>query len=491
MVIRDDHRKIIKRLIIRGNLHLITPTCLGSGDQDSLTDMALLRDSITERALLPGTSLGGALRNYLQERLSGYGQEQKVKLLTQLFGGKRGDEDGEQSALVIHDSISHEPPKIEFRDGVKIDSRTGTAVDGAKYDLELVAAGTIFPLMIELLVEDDANLAELKQGLAISLQGLENSEISLGIKKTRGFGQCKVTTWQVDEFNLTNLDHLKDWLNYNNEVSIIPDVNQPPDIATQLDVSNLTDERSQFTLSATFELQGGGLIRSGQDAMGIVPDVVHLTAKQDNGEVKPIISGTSWTGVLRHRAERILNTLEKGQNGTELLECIFGQVPEKRIDTAQEKQARASRLVVHESPIHDSASMVQNRIAIDRFTGGAFDGALFDEQPVFGGEVTLNLELRNPYDRDKDLQKQEIGLLLLLLKDLWTGDLPIGGTSSIGRGRLRGKDATITQKGSELKQWKIIQESGQLQVSNLQDPSQEQETTRQELEDFVSALNAA
>jgi len=32
-----------------------------------------------------------------------------------------------------------------------------------------------------------------------------------------------------------------------------------------------------------------------------------------------------------------------------------------------------------------------------------------------------------------------------LLKDLWTSDLPVGGESSIGRGRLQGKNATLTQ----------------------------------------------
>jgi hypothetical protein len=32
---------------------------------------------------------------------------------------------------------------------------------------------------------------------------------------------------------------------------------------------------------------------------------------------------------------------------------------------------------------------------------------------------------------------------LLLLRDLWTEDLPIGGTSSVGRGRLKGRVATL------------------------------------------------
>jgi len=40
-----------------------------------------------------------------------------------------------------------------------------------------------------------------------------------------------------------------------------------------------------------------------------------------------------------------------------------------------------------------------------------------------------------------------VGLLLLLLKDLWTGDLPLGGESSVGRGRLKGKTASLVYSG--------------------------------------------
>jgi hypothetical protein len=44
----------------------------------------------------------------------------------------------------------------------------------------------------------------------------------------------------------------------------------------------------------------------------------------------------------------------------------------------------------------------------------------------------MRLELRNP-------EEGEIGLLLLLVKDLLTGDLPVGGTASVGRGVFTGR----------------------------------------------------
>jgi hypothetical protein len=133
--------------------------------------------------------------------------------------------------------------------------------------------------------------------------------------------------------------------------------------------------------------------------------------------------------------------------------------------------------VVHESVIENTADLVQNRIAIDRFTGGAYHGALFSEQPIFGSDetrLTLELELRQP-------KKAEIGLLLLLLKDLWTSDLPVGGESSIGRGRLQGIKATMIRQipGEAVQTWTIFQDGERLQVS-------EADADADALEAFVS-----
>lgn len=108
----------------------------------------------------------------------------------------------------------------------------------------------------------------------------------------------------------------------------------------------------------------------------------------------------------------------------------------------------ASRIWVEETVIERPLELVHTRVAIDRFTGGAYPGALFSEQPLFGTpetQVEIRCWIPNP-------REWEIGLLLLLLKDLWTGDLPLGGESSIGRGRLQGLEATLTVKD---KQWTI------------------------------------
>lgn len=464
-------RKIYKRIIIRGFLVLDTPTCLGSGDTDGNIDLQILRDSIEDKALLMGSSIAGALRNYLRE----YQNSDEFSL----FGGQRTDEDGDQSPLIINDAISNKIIQAELRDGVKIDSVTRTAVDKAKYDLELLQAGTEFPLSFELLIEKESDEPSLLKGLAIALQGLEKGEISLGIKKHRGFGRCHVKEWQVWNFNLEDASDRIAWLTLDHSWSTDPPCTKLPasgvSIVAAMKEAGLEfpeeweDQREFCKIDATFTLASPLLIRSGQASSDKAPDVVHLKSRR-NGELKPkpVLSGTSLAGVLRHRAERIINTIGKNVS---IIEDIFGSDLSKN----KTSEAKASRLTVHESVIENTTDLVQNRIAIDRFTGGTLHGALFNEQPIFPNNETrlkLNLELRNP-------QKYEIGLLLLLLKDLWTGDLRVGGTSSIGRGRLQGKDATITlRREGKTETFTIVQSSENLVISDAES-----------LQEFVSALN--
>ncbi|MBD2410385.1 hypothetical protein FACHB389_01420 [Nostoc calcicola FACHB-389] len=463
-IINRNQRQINKRIIVHGTLVLDTPICLGSGDNDSDIDLKILRDSIENKALLMGSSIAGGLRNYLREYQNSYENLEE----SLLFGGQRSDEDGDQSLLVVNDALSTELIQAELRDGLKINSITRTAEPKAKYDLEFIEAATQFHLCFELLIE--TNREQLVKELVTVLKGLESGAISIGMKKHRGFGRCHVTEWQVWEFDLRKPDERLGWLNFEHwQPGLLPNhpTHESIEKALGLFLDEKEDKRDRLTINATFTLATPLLIRSGQASSDKAPDVVHLKSRRD-GELQPVLSGTSLAGVLRHRAERIVNTLHKN---TSIIDEIFG------VDFSKDKtkKAKASRLIVHESVIKETNDLVQNRIAIDRFTGGALHGALFNEQPIFGSDKTelkLELELRQP-------KSHEIGLLLLLIKDLWTGDLPVGGTSSIGRGRLQGKEAKITL-ASENKIWNITQASKNepLIIDNAED-----------LEKFVDALN--
>jgi CRISPR/Cas system CSM-associated protein Csm3 (group 7 of RAMP superfamily) len=436
-----NSREIAGRVCVEGTLELLAPARFGGGDADDLLDMPLLLDAVEQRALLTGASIAGALRNYVRTREFGDGQKEGIdSLCVALFGREQGDKVGRHSVLMTHDALSETPsrPETELRDGVAIDPRSRTAEDKKKFDIELLAAGTRFKLRLELfLPEEEAEVSRRLQALAIALQGFERGEIGLGARKRRGFGQCRVVgDWTVVQYDVRGQrSDLIAWLKRER-----PNSKTGSDIAALLGVSTeeaKLDRRNRFTMRATFTLDGSLLIRSGNGNLN-APDTVHLRSRR-NGDMKPVLSGTSLAGALRARALRIANTLSNRQGGA-IVDALFGPraVGDERLE---HKQLRASNLIVHETEVTNSVdNLVQSRVKIDRFTGGAYPTALFSEQPVFGSsdtQVVIKLELRKPTDA-------RIGLLLLLLKDLWTGDLPLGGEISVGRGRLKGKQATLS-----------------------------------------------
>jgi CRISPR/Cas system CSM-associated protein Csm3 (group 7 of RAMP superfamily) len=424
----NKSREIVKRIVIEGQLTLETPTNLGNGETLGPTDMNLLRDPVDpSKALLTGTSIAGALRSYLREVRHGYGERSpKTSPVISLFGVRREGDDGAQSLLIVDDARSEDPAAVEIRDGVRIDPVTGTALEGAKFDVELLQAGTAFRLRFELLIPKTEDETALKEALAQALHGFKEGEIPLGARKRRGFGRCHVDGWQVTTYDLTTRDGIVAWLR-EEENQTKPE----PSIATALDVGlPEADARQRFEIDATFSLDGSLLIRAEAESGA---DAGHLRSlRPDKERPIPVLPGTSLGGVLRHRALRITNTLAIDEaRGSALIDKMFG--------SSKKEALTASRVAVQETEVENVRPLVQTRVKIDRFTGGAYPTALFSEEPVFGGldsRVKVKLTLRNPKD-------YEVGLLLLLLKDLWTGDLPVGGERSVGRGHLQGIKADL------------------------------------------------
>ena len=442
----QNSRSLSERIVVTGALILETPTHLGNGDVDGPLDMPLLLDPLEGKALLTGTSITGALRSYLQEQ---YPQDQSFSLVEQLFG-KAAETESVQSPLIVEDALG-DVRDIELRDGVAIDPKTRTVEDKKKFDIELLVVGTEFLLSFELLVLKEKEAA-LREAFVLALQGLEKGEISIGKRKRRGFGRCRVTRWAVCRYDMTNPQGLIAWLENDQAARL-----EGESIAALLNIS-VSDQRqqSECRLSGTFIIDGSLLIRSGFGEPN-APDFIHLHSKR-NGKAVPVLSGTSLAGALRARAWRIAATL--GKDGKTITDKLFGF------------RQTASRLWVEETAIQKPLELVQSRVKIDRFTGGSYPGALFNEQPVFGQKdtrVQIQLKLVKPTEAD-------VGLLLLLLKDLWTRDLPVGGESSVGRGRLKGEVATLTYKDDT---WTFTQGEGDVvQVSG----------NKARLEQFVQAF---
>ncbi|MFN8472210.1 MAG: RAMP superfamily CRISPR-associated protein [Anaerolineae bacterium] len=471
-------RSIVQRIIVRGNLDLDTPTSFGNGEGEDLVDMPLALDPLEGRALLTGASLAGALRSYLRQRELGYGKTSFPTTLTDTLFGYQQDDTGEQSLLIVNDSLADEPspassgaaaantrrrkrPVVELRDGVAIDASTRTAEDDKKFDYEALAAGTVFPIEIELLIQEE-RAPKLRTALAVALEGFERREIPLGRRKRRGLGQCHVATWEVVEYDLCTRDGLLRWLRDDRSQA-----QSGPSIAALLETSTAIDRRQRVTLGATFCLDSSLLIRSAPSEPR-EPDMIQLHSRRGSKSV-PVLSGTSLVGALRGRALRICKTLGSAAWAGQFVDDMFGPrlVAGKKARAAGNaagSEPHASVLTAAETEIRQGIELVQSRVKIDRFTGGSYPTALFSEQPVFGSaatEVDVKLELHGPTEA-------QIGLLLFLLKDLWTSDLPLGGEVSVGRGRLVGKHATLTRQvdGAVPQTWTLTQQKDRLTVTD-------------------------
>jgi CRISPR/Cas system CSM-associated protein Csm3 (group 7 of RAMP superfamily) len=359
---RNTHRFISERWVIKGTLELTSPTHFGNGGDDSFTDMPILLNEVDGNPLLPGTSIAGALRNYLRELESGFGKPapsakdlvERNLYATLLFGGYRGDDEGSQSPLVVHDSVGT-LKEMELRDGVSINAERRTAEDDQKFDIQLLSAGTTFDLTFELSFgnPNDAkspkvDREKLLKGLALALEGFSNSQITLGARKRRGYGLCKVEKWSVMYFDLKDPKQFLSWLAYGHD-GLKSDVIaiENSQIAAALGISQPTlDERKLVTLEATFALDGTLLIRSGFGESDTGPDSVHLHSKRGDTRV-PVIPGTSWAGVLRHRAFKIARTVW-GKDNTKCKELVEGMFGPSEVD---DDNGRASRITIAESEV--------------------------------------------------------------------------------------------------------------------------------------------
>jgi CRISPR/Cas system CSM-associated protein Csm3 (group 7 of RAMP superfamily) len=426
-------RPALRHLIIEFVLRLTTPCHLGGPDADATSDLPLVRDA-GGRPFLPGTTLCGLLRASLTEDAA-----------RALFGG--AGEDDRQSPLIVEDApILGGPAPTELRDGVAIDEKSGVAEDGKKYDLELLPVGTCFQVRLQLDLADKEADAGLIGRLLGVLRFIEEGRLGLGARQRRGLGRCQLLVREGSSFWLSDY-RMRDqraahaWLALGRDLPGWPTVDPigfagTGPLSAHLGVALIPvpPERSFFDVALRLRVNGSLLVRSGGHEAG-EPDMVHLR-RLELGDGGPryvaVLPGTSLAGVLRHRCALIARTLapEESPAARQLIEEMFGSVEKAR---ARKSHGRASRVIVSEARLSGGRVLRHTRVSIDPWTGGAREGLLFTADAAYGGELALEVRLREP-------RPAERALLLLALRDLAAGELPVGGEGGTGRGRLRAPD---------------------------------------------------
>ncbi len=442
---------VVRRLYARGTWKLESVAHFG-GDETGIADMCLLRDE-AGKPFIPGASITGAARSFLAHQSLPWKQYQgghtkESSEFKRFFGGSEKADTVEKSdpmsALTVADAHCMQAT-TSTRDGVRVDKQSGSAADKAKFDVEVVERGTEFELNLECVIREGDKNYDLTALFLALLHGFQDGNIRLGARTRRGYGCGKVGTWQIRDLQMNNPEDVMSWLRDD------PWSRDP----SSLEIRSLpSDYRRYFRIEANFELCTSLLIRSSSGNPDD-PDMIHL---QSDGE--PVVPGTSFGGAFRHRATLIAKTIGWSEKS---VDKMFGYVYEKG-DKNQEPDARASRVRIEEQLVKNVRYQWQDRVAIDRFTGGSLDGALFNEKPVYpisldeiaekesASNLRLILTLEEPGDA-------EIGLLLLTLRDFWYGHAALGGETSNGRGTLRGIAAKLIYKDdpdpSNTREWKL------------------------------------
>lgn len=394
----------MNKIFLQADLVCTSPICIGNG-VSAFTDNDLLVDG-EGIPFIPGTSLAGVCRHYMDAIDS-----EKTNII---FGSKNDsiNDIGHESKIIFYDAFPIKLTPIGFRDGVAIDEITSTAKDTAKFDYEILNAGAVFRLKIEM---DDSDEEYLKKIVA----GFQLGEIRIGSKAKRGLG--RVTLKNVHIKTITNLKDLIDfsWDNMQAE-----DCYEPELSSGLYEKKNYHFNLKSFLLianKATTEVSNNSFINSEQLV---------------NAEKKPVIPGTSWAGLFRHYFVRVLGECGYGIDSIgRLVNEVFGF-------SKGSENGQASNIVFDESVIESSSSMLVTRNAVDRFTGGACDKKLFTNRIAFGGTGTLTILLRADCICE-ETKALVCNLIELFIQELNEGYLNLGAMGSVGGGILSVEEARV------------------------------------------------
>ena len=455
----ENSARIIKKIIFNIPMQTYSPLRISSGVDDGITDILVLKDK-KGKAFIPGTSITGVLRAKMSNI---YGD----RAVDKLFGSI--DDDGNQSMVNISDIVL-ENAKIINRDGIKIDSFTGVSKQGAKFDFEAIDKGATGDLYIEVTLRESClseqnkpNISYRKEHKDFAINGDVYGEltatiadiltegINVGSLTTKGYGKIKSKEpVKMYVFDFKNPQGAMKWWQYLNEGIL-------QDVAYTGNKTVVVVSEEDFVMQMEFALTSSMIIRDYD--VDTDDEKEKIAAVQMKSGEDFVIPATSIKGVLKSRAYKILMNLNHHdeQEAEDFLDKLMGRETDNKEDKGQKSRLYIDEVYIRPNILH---SKKQSRNRIDRFTGGTIDSALFTDKPIWQTDkskatIAINLQVQN-------CDEKEAGLMLLVMKDLWLGDLAIGGNKAIGKGVLKGKKCTIQYAGESF----LIQDDGGFHVSD-------------------------
>ena len=463
----SQKKNIIKYCKIR--FRLMSPLEIGSGNNVKTDHDIMLTGNGTP--FIPGSAIAGyfrdaVFRNLLQEME----KEEARQIIFDKLGyviiekeaGQAGTDDSQidasektsdvgagenvkESSVIFYDAfLNEETFHIETRDLVALDDHK-VSLPGAKFDTEILEPDVTFDTYLEERLTSDEDESMINRILHI----WASEDVAFGAKTTRGMGLTQLEQVWVREFNLNDETGVKKWVNFSVYEDPSRETFAETDKVTITDISShenvgKNSDRDEWVINLSLEQVGGVSIRKYTTAVSTSdhtePDYEQMKehvwqTETKNADVEesgvtwiskelPVIPGSSWAGAFSHHM-KVLMKAEESQ-----MERWFGFVKGK----GKEK----SQIVFSDSVLRNAKTRNLSRNAIDRFSGGTVDGALFTERTYFGGKTKLKICFRKDYlqsmNEESVESKQLKSALAASIADLHAGFLAIGGLTSVGRG---------------------------------------------------------
>ncbi|MFJ2034270.1 RAMP superfamily CRISPR-associated protein [Streptosporangium sp. NPDC087985] len=491
-------RHVNSRIRARGWLRTESPLHVGGLGHDPSEPLPIALDGMG-RLYVPGTTLAGVLRSWSR------GARTESEVVDGLWGFIKEKDGGHASRVIVADALitadhrldEHglpatplDPGSLESRPSVGIDRVTGGAAQEFLYGRAVVPAGCYLRLEIDIESHEEGDADEARMGMLLA--ALSAGEIRIGAATGRGLGAVRLLD---DGFELV-VDR------FDSPAGLLAVLrNDPARVRTPASLRSadagfparrdLLDVRIQWTARAPVMARAG--------SAGLVLDTVPLTTRVDGRHVTLVLPGGTIKGTLRSHAElvertaRQLNALsaEPGASVRKhsaafraqldqlpAVRALFGSARDGGDGGGGDRRAGALRAeectalptipdalwnvvtgaegapdaengrergLAHPvlDRLEDLGMAQADHVALDRWTGGAADGRLFsvlEPHTVEWEPIRLSVDLTR-LGTEKD---SALALLLLTLRDLDAGRIPLGALSNRGFGDIEVTEITLT-----------------------------------------------
>lgn len=437
-----------------------TPIVIGSGRKTMLTDSEILKD-YNGLPYIPGTSIAGVIRHALP-----------VDLGNKFFGIK-DDKNNKGSEIIfseakllngsglvidrlcdIDDNFSKRFKNLPKRNHVRISHR-GVAEDHGKFDEEVIYKGSRFGFDIEM-VAKESEKGDASNAFDQVLTEIQKDTFRIGGGTRAGFGRMHPVSIKKRSFDLKKKEELSSYLAISS--SLDKDYSGWEDFK-----NNSIKDQNWIKYSLTLKPMdffsfGSGKGDNDVDTVPVKESYIKWDGNKGSFAENDalLIPASSLKGALAHRVAYYYNLKHKiyamqipveefenytGSNNP-AVRMLFGCQKEGEGETVQKRGIAIFNDIFADYP----GDKILNHVAIDRFTGGAMDGALYSEKVVDGkGKITFHTEVlieklpaidNNDIDTQTTIYKDAIEAFEKALGDIdkGLGLLPLGGGNGRGHG---------------------------------------------------------